>query len=78
MEKHFFTVILEREAEGGCHAFYPALKGCHTRAETLNQALDNIEEPIERAFGHTGARLTTNGEGEHCITALSLEEICAI
>jgi len=47
MEKHHFTVILEREEEGGYHAFCPALKGCHTQGDTLEEALANAREAIE-------------------------------
>lgn len=47
MEKHHFTVILEREEDGGYHAFCPALKGCHAQGETLDEALANIREAIE-------------------------------
>lgn len=47
MEKHHFTVILEREEDSGYHAFCPALKGCHTQGDTLEEALANIKEAIE-------------------------------
>ncbi len=46
MEKHHFTVIVEREEEGGYHAFCPALKGCHTQGDTLDEALANVREAI--------------------------------
>jgi len=46
MERHHFTVIVEREEEGGYHAFCPALKGCHTQGETLEEALANAREAI--------------------------------
>ena len=41
-----YTVILEREEEGGYHAFAPALKGCHSQGETLEEAVENIREAI--------------------------------
>lgn len=47
MEKHHFTVMLEREEGGGYHAFCPALKGCHTQGDTLDEALANVREAIE-------------------------------
>ena len=47
METHHFTVILERDQEGGYHAFCPALRGCHTQGDTLDEALANITEAIE-------------------------------
>ena len=42
-----YTIILEREAKGGFHAFCPALKGCHSQGDTLDEAMDNIREAIE-------------------------------
>ncbi|MGQ9746857.1 MAG: type II toxin-antitoxin system HicB family antitoxin [Candidatus Caldatribacteriaceae bacterium] len=47
MEKYHFTVILEREEKGSYHAFCPALKGCHTQGDTLDEALANAREAIE-------------------------------
>lgn len=45
--KHHYTVILEREADGGFHASCPALRGCHSQGDTLDEAIDNIREAIE-------------------------------
>jgi len=47
MTKHLFTVVLEREADGGFHAFCPALKGCHSEGETVDEAVSNVREAIE-------------------------------
>lgn len=47
MPSRYFTVILEREEDGGYHAFCPALKGCHTQGDTLDEALQNVREAIE-------------------------------
>ncbi|MDO8635884.1 MAG: type II toxin-antitoxin system HicB family antitoxin [Dehalococcoidia bacterium] len=46
MHRHRYTVILEREGDGGYHAFCPALKGCHTQGDTLEEALTNAKEAI--------------------------------
>ena len=35
-----YTIILEKEIDGGYHAFCPMLKGCHSQG-------DNFEEAIE-------------------------------
>ena len=43
---HRYTVILEREEDGGFHAFVPALKGCHTEGNTEEVALANAQEAI--------------------------------
>ncbi|UXE60494.1 MAG: type II toxin-antitoxin system HicB family antitoxin [Woronichinia naegeliana WA131] len=42
-----YTVLLEREEDGGYHAFCPILKGCHSQGDTFEQAIDNITEAIE-------------------------------
>jgi len=42
-----YTVLLEREADGGYHAFCPTLKGCHSQGDTFEEALENITEAIE-------------------------------
>jgi predicted RNase H-like HicB family nuclease len=45
--KHRFTVIFEREAEGGYHVFCPTLPGCHTQSETAEEGIANIREAIQ-------------------------------
>jgi predicted RNase H-like HicB family nuclease len=47
MQSRHFTVILEHESDGGYHAFCPALKGCHTQGETIDETLANIREAVE-------------------------------
>lgn len=42
-----FTVILEKEEEGGYHAFCPALPGCHTQGESIEEATINIKDAIK-------------------------------
>ncbi len=44
---HRYTVVLEHEADGGYHAFCPALPGCHSQGETLDEAVANVREAIE-------------------------------
>jgi predicted RNase H-like HicB family nuclease len=46
MARHRYTVILEREDDGGFHAFVPALRGCHTQGRTEDEALANAQEAI--------------------------------
>lgn len=41
-----YTVILEREEDGGYHAYVPALPGCHSQGDTLDEAVANIKEAI--------------------------------
>jgi predicted RNase H-like HicB family nuclease len=45
--KHRFTVIFEREDEGGYHVFCPALPGCHSQGETLEECIENIREAMQ-------------------------------
>jgi predicted RNase H-like HicB family nuclease len=42
-----FTVIFEKEDEGGYHVFRPALPGCHTQSETIEEGIQNIREAIQ-------------------------------
>lgn len=56
---HHYTVVFEREPDGGYHAFYPALKGCHSQSDTYEETVINIKEAISlyleslRAHGET-------------------------
>ena len=47
MSTYRYTIILEREPDGGYHASCPALKGCHSEGDTLDEAVANIREAIE-------------------------------
>jgi len=42
-----YTVILEREPDGGFVAIVPALPGCVTQGDTRDEALANVREAIE-------------------------------
>jgi predicted RNase H-like HicB family nuclease len=44
---HRFTVIFEKEEEGGYHVFCPTLPGCHTQSETIDEGTRNIREAIQ-------------------------------
>jgi predicted RNase H-like HicB family nuclease len=41
-----YTVIFEKEIEGGYHAFCPVLKGCHSQGDNFDEAVENITEAI--------------------------------
>ena len=41
-----YSVFYEQAAEGGYVASVPALSGCHTQGETLEEAERNIKEAI--------------------------------
>ena len=42
-----YTVILEKEEDGGYHVFCPTLPGCHTQSETIEEGIQNIREAIQ-------------------------------
>ena len=44
---YHYTIILERQEDGGFHAFCPTLKGCHSQGDSLEDAIDNITEAIQ-------------------------------
>ncbi len=41
-----FDVVVERDEEGIYVASVPALPGCHTQAESLDQLMERIKEAI--------------------------------
>jgi predicted RNase H-like HicB family nuclease len=46
-----YTVVLEREPDGGYVASVPALPGCITQGDTRGEALTNVREAIELYIG---------------------------
>ena len=47
MEKHTFTVVIEKDEDGIYVAEVPDLKGCYTQGATLEEVIRNIREVIE-------------------------------
>ena len=47
MKKMNFTILIEKDEDGIYIASIPALKGCHTQAETVEELLPRIKEAIE-------------------------------
>jgi len=41
-----YSVFYEQASEGGYVAFVPALSGCHTQGETLEETERNVKEAI--------------------------------
>jgi predicted RNase H-like HicB family nuclease len=41
-----YTVFYEEASEGGYVVFVPALPGCHTQGDTLEEAEENVREAI--------------------------------
>jgi predicted RNase H-like HicB family nuclease len=62
------SVIIEKD-EFGYYAFCPALKGCHTQGDSLDEVLINIKEAVklyletltkeEKEYGFSKEILTT-------------------
>ena len=50
-----YSVYYEAADEGGFVAIVPALPGCHTQGETLEEAEQNIREAIELYLGSLAA-----------------------
>jgi predicted RNase H-like HicB family nuclease len=52
-----YSVLYEQAAEGGYVAFVPALPGCHTQGETLEEAERNVKAAValyrESLLAHT-------------------------
>ena len=42
-----FKVILEPSEDGGYAVHVPALRGCHTQGETVEEALENAKDAIK-------------------------------
>jgi predicted RNase H-like HicB family nuclease len=43
--KYDFTIVIEPD-ENGFHAFVPALPGCHSHGNTVDEARENIAEAV--------------------------------
>ncbi len=55
-----YTVVLERNNNGGYTVTVPALKGCVTQGKTISQALERAKEAIEchlEALASLGKRI---------------------
>jgi len=44
---HEFDVVILEDETGGYVALVPALPGCHTQGDTLEELMKNIKEAIE-------------------------------
>jgi predicted RNase H-like HicB family nuclease len=54
-----YSVFYEQAPEGGYVAFVPALPGCHTQGETLEEAESNVKEAIALYLESLAARETS-------------------
>ena len=44
MKHGTFPIILQKEEKGGYSVSNPALEGCYSQGETIEEALENIKE----------------------------------
>jgi predicted RNase H-like HicB family nuclease len=49
-----FDVVVERDAEGFYVASVPALQGCHTQAQSLDELMDRVREVIALCLEEQG------------------------
>jgi predicted RNase H-like HicB family nuclease len=47
MKKYNFIILIEKDEDGIYTATVPALRGCHTQANTVEELLPRIKEAIE-------------------------------
>ena len=41
-----YSVVVHKAEEGGCWVEVPALPGCYSQGETVEEALENVKEAI--------------------------------
>ncbi|MDD4627718.1 MAG: type II toxin-antitoxin system HicB family antitoxin [Syntrophomonas sp.] len=46
MKKYSFTILIEKDEDGGYIATVPELKGCHTQGDTMAEIMASIDEAI--------------------------------
>lgn len=42
-----YTTIFAPQPDGGFHVYCPALRGCHSEGDSLDEAAANIREAVE-------------------------------
>ena len=47
MVKKLFDVIIEKDEDGWLIADVPAISGCHTQGQNMNELIKNVKEVIE-------------------------------
>jgi len=54
-----FDVVVEKDSDGFFVATVPALPGCHTQANSLDELMSRIKEAIELCVEVQGTPVTT-------------------
>jgi len=47
MKSYTFTVLIEKDEDGGFIGHVPELKGCHTQGDSMVELMANIDEAIK-------------------------------
>lgn len=56
-KKMTFKIVLEPSQDGGYVVHVPALRGCHTQGDSVEEALENAKDAI-KTYLHTAEDLT--------------------
>ena len=56
------SVIVHKAEEGGFWAEVPAIPGCATQGETMDELLANVREAVEGCLSVTAAEACANGD----------------
>lgn len=47
MSNYEFTIVIERDEDGIFIASCPALSGCHSQGDTLEEAVENVKDAMK-------------------------------
>lgn len=65
-------VVLHPEEEGGYSVEVPALPGCFSEGETLEEALENIKEAAEGWLQAAAGQTEAEAEHNACVAEIEL------
>ena len=54
-----FDVVIERDEQGWFVATVPAIRGCHTQAQSLDELMERIKEAIQICLEVEGEPITS-------------------
>lgn len=60
MKKYNFTILIEKDEDGIYIASVPALKGCHTQANTVEELIPRVKEAISLYLDDEDGELLQN------------------
>jgi predicted RNase H-like HicB family nuclease len=64
-----YTAVIERVADGYLVGSVPSLKGCHTRARSMDELLEQIKEAIEVRLEAPASYCPSSGRVSSMLTA---------